>query len=110
MASWFLMCAMGLYQTDGGCRTDPVYEIASPLYPKIVVHLSKKYYGGKTFTIEAHDVSPENIYIQSATFNGEPLNQWWIRQKDVIQGGTLVLDLGPQPNEAWAKDCPLPNP
>jgi predicted alpha-1,2-mannosidase len=110
MASWFLLCAMGLYQTDGGCRTDPIYEIASPLYPEIVVHLSKKYYGGKTFTIKARNVSPENIYIQSATLNGKPLNQWWIRQKDVVKGGKLVLDLGPEPNEDWAKDCPLPNP
>jgi predicted alpha-1,2-mannosidase len=110
MASWFLLCAMGLYQTDGGCRMDPIYEIASPLYPKITIHLSRKYYGGKTFTIEAHNVSPENIYIQSATFNGKPLNQWWIRQKDVIKGGTLALELGPEPNKDWAKDCPLPNP
>ncbi|HEY1786737.1 MAG TPA: GH92 family glycosyl hydrolase [Verrucomicrobiae bacterium] len=110
MASWFLISAMGLVQTDGGCRTDPIYEIASPLYPKIVIHLSKKYYSGKTFTIEARNVSPENIYIQSATFNGEPLNQWWIRQRDVMKGGDLVLNLGPEPNKDWAKDCPLPNP
>ena len=110
MASWFNMCAMGLFQTDGGCRADPIYEIASPLYPKITIHLSKKYYGGKTFTIEAHNVSPENFYIQSATLNGKPLNQWWIRQRDVIKGGNLVLNMGPTPNMNWAKDCPLPNP
>ncbi|HEV2328140.1 MAG TPA: GH92 family glycosyl hydrolase [Verrucomicrobiae bacterium] len=110
MASWFNMCAMGLYQTDGGCRVDPVDEIATPLYPKITIHLSKKYYGGKTFTIEARNLSPENIYIQSATFNDKPLNQWWIRQRDVLKGGDLVLTLGPQPNEDWAKNCPLPNP
>jgi putative alpha-1,2-mannosidase len=70
--------------TTGGVN-NPYYEIASPLYPKITIHLSKKYYGGKTFTIEARNVSPENIYIQSATFNGKPLNQWWILQKDVIR-------------------------
>jgi predicted alpha-1,2-mannosidase len=110
MASWFIMCAMGLFQTDGGCRVDPIYEIASPLYPKITLHLSKKYYGGKTFTIEAHHASPTNIYIQSATFNGKPLNQWWIREKDVLKGGHLVLELGPEPNQDWAKGCPLPNP
>jgi predicted alpha-1,2-mannosidase len=110
MASWFVICAMGLFQCDGGCRVNPIYEIASPLYPKITIHLSKKYYGGKTFTIEARNVSPENIYIQSAEFNGKPLNQWWIREKDVLKGGDLVLDLGPEPNKDWAKGCPLPNP
>lgn len=110
MASWFIMCAMGLFQTDGGCRVDPIYEIASPLYPKITIHLSKKYYGGRTFTIEAENASPENYYIQSATFNGKPLNQWWIRERDVLKGGKLVLILGPKPNEDWAKGSPLPNP
>ena len=110
MASWFMMCALGLFQTDGGCDTNPYYEIASPLYPKITIHLSKKYYGGKTFTIETHNASLENKYIQSATFNGKPLNQWWIPEKEVLQGGSLVLELGPEPNKNWAKDCPFPNP
>ena len=110
MAAWFVMCAMGLFQTDGGCDTNPYYEIASPLYPKIIIHLSKKYYGGKTFTIEAHNASPENKYIQSVTFNGKPLNQWWIPEKEVLKGGSLVLELGPKPNKDWAKGCPLPNP
>jgi predicted alpha-1,2-mannosidase len=108
MEAWFVMCAMGLFQTDGGCDSNPYYEIASPLYPKIIIHLSKECYGGKTFTIEARNASPENMYIQSATFNGKPLNQWWIRQKDVLKGGDLILELGPAPNKDWARGCPLP--
>src|SRR5208282_2967781 len=109
MSAWFLMSALGLFQTDGGCRVNPIYEIGSPLYPKITIHLSKKYFGGKTFTIEAHNASFSNRYIQSATLNGEPLNQWWIRQRDLIQGGRLVLELGPMPNKNWATRCPLPD-
>lgn len=105
MSAWFVMSAMGLFQTDGGCRLNPIYEIGSPLYPKITIHLSRKYYGGKTLVIEAHHASPANCYIQSATFNGKPLNQWWIRRKDLIKGGKLVFDLGPNPNENWAKGC-----
>lgn len=34
MSAWFVMAALGLFQTDGGCRIDPIYEIASPLYEK----------------------------------------------------------------------------
>jgi len=110
MSSWFVMSALGLFQTDGGCRAHPIYELGSPLYPKAVLHLSKQYYGGKTFTIEAHHASRANLYIQSATLNGKPLNRWWIHQQDVVKGGHLVLELGPTPNPAWAKDCPLPEP
>jgi predicted alpha-1,2-mannosidase len=108
MSAWFVMSAMGLFQTDGGCGVNTIYEIGSPLYPKTTIHLSNKYYGGKTFVIEAHNASTANRYIQSASLNGRPLNQWWIRQRDVLQGGRLVLELGPVPNKNWAKDCPLP--
>ena len=33
---------------------------------------------------------------------------WWILQRDVVRGGKLELELGPQPNEAWAANAPLP--
>ncbi|MBI3851898.1 MAG: glycoside hydrolase family 92 protein [Verrucomicrobia bacterium] len=109
MSSWFVMSSLGLFQTDGGCRVNPIYEIGSPLYPKVVLHLSKEHYGGKTFTITARNASKQNRFIQSARLNGKPLNQWWLRQKEILQGGRLELELGPAPNREWAKGCPLPD-
>ena len=109
MSSWFVMASMGLFEMDGGCRPHPIYELSAPLYTKITLHLSPKYYGGTTFVIEAPAASKENCYIQSATLNGQPLNQWWIPWQDVVKGGHLVLNLGPAPNEQWAQDCPLPD-
>jgi putative alpha-1,2-mannosidase len=108
MAAWFVLSSLGLFQTDGGCRVNPIFEIASPLYPKTVIHLSEQHYGGKTFTIEAPNASRRNCYIQSATLNGTPLNKWWIRWKDITEGGHMVLNLGPTPNKDWAKDAILP--
>lgn len=108
MSGWFVMASLGLFQTDGGCRVNPIYELSSPLYPKVVLHLSPEHYGGKTFTIVSHHASRANRYIQSAKLNGVPLNRWWIRQKELIAGGVLEFELGPEPNQAWAKDCPLP--
>jgi predicted alpha-1,2-mannosidase len=110
MSSWFVMSSLGLFEMDGGCRVDPVYEIGSPLYPKITIHLSKEHYGGKTFVIEARNASRTNRYIQSALLNGRLLNRWWIRWQDVVNGGRLALELGPTPNRNWAKRCPLPEP
>ncbi len=109
MSSWFVMSSIGLFEMDGGCRTQPIYEIGAPLYSKVTLHLSREYYGGKTFVIEAPQASPQNCYIQSAKLNGQPLNRWWIPWQDVVKGGRLVLELGPTPNEQWAKDCPLPD-
>ncbi len=109
MSAWFVMSSLGLFEMDGGCRTNPVYEIGSPLYPKVVLHLAKQYYGGKTFTIEAHQAAPTDRYIQSATLNTKPLNQWWLPWRDVVDGGRLVLELGPTPNEQWAHGCQPPS-
>ena len=71
MSAWFVMAALGLFQTDGGCSVEPIYEIASPLYEKVVIDLGKRYNRGETFTIEAKNVSRKNKYVQSATLNGE---------------------------------------
>jgi predicted alpha-1,2-mannosidase len=102
MSAWFVMAALGLFQTDGGCRVDPIYEIGSPLFSKATLDLGGRYGRGKTFTIETRDASRLNIYIQSATLNGQPLNRWWLPHTDLLKGGHLVLTMGPQPNREWA--------
>ncbi|MBK5196277.1 MAG: GH92 family glycosyl hydrolase, partial [Proteiniphilum sp.] len=43
MSGWFVMAALGLFQTDGGCRVEPVYEIGSPLFKKTVIDLGEQY-------------------------------------------------------------------
>lgn len=103
------MAAVGLFQTDGGARVGPVYEIGCPVYPKTVPHLSREHYGGRTFTIEVKNVSRENRYVQTATLNGRPLRRWWIRQQDIINGGTLVLEMGAMPYKEWAAGSPPPD-
>jgi predicted alpha-1,2-mannosidase len=108
MSAWFVMASMGLFQTDGGCRNNPVYELSAPLYPKITLHLSPEHYQGNAFTILAPKASHTNRYIQSATLNGQPLNSWWIHQHDLVKGGTLELVLGPTPNKSWAANTPPP--
>ena len=44
---------------------------------------------------------PKNVYIQSATWNGNPLNTCWLAHKNLVAGGTLELTLGAQPNKNW---------
>lgn len=101
MGAWYVMSAMGLFETDGGASTKPFYEIGSPIFPKTTITLDNKYYKGKTFTIEAKNTSAANRYIQSATFNGKPLTKPWIYHQDVVNGGSLVLVMGPKPNLNW---------
>jgi predicted alpha-1,2-mannosidase len=104
MGGWFVMSAMGLFEMEGGCETVPMVNISSPLFNKITIKLDDKYYTGKEFVIEARNNSKENIYIQSATFNSEPLNNVRIKFQDIVNGGKLVLEMGPEPNKEWGKE------
>ncbi len=101
MGAWFVMAALGLFQMDGGTSTRPIYEIGSPLFETATIHLDTKYYSGDTFTIRAKNNSPENVYIQSATLNGKPLNKPWFYHSELVKGGVLDLEMGPSPNKAW---------
>ncbi|NEU08537.1 hypothetical protein GZH53_09470 [Flavihumibacter sp. R14] len=101
MSSWFIMSALGLFQMDGGTRVDPIYEIGSPIYSKISVDLGEKYGRGKTFDIEAQNVSRENKYVQSAILNGKKLDNFWFPASELLKGGKLILEMGPTPNKNW---------
>lgn len=101
MSAWFVMAALGLFQTDGGCRVNPIYEIASPLYRRSVIHLGGRYGRGKDFIIEAHNTSRRNIYVQSATLNGKPLQTFHFPASELLRGGKLELEMGPLPNKQW---------
>ena len=104
MGAWFVMSAMGLFQMEGGGSVEPFYEIGSPLFEKVTLHLDHDYYPGGTFVIEAKNASQENRYVQSAMLDGEPLEKPWFYHRDLVDGGRLVLEMGPEPNPDWGSD------
>ncbi len=94
MSSWYVFTAMGFYPQ---CPGRPIYDIGSPIFDKVTINVG----GGRTFVIEARNVSEKNKYIQSAALNGKPLNKPWFEHADLIKGGNLILEMGPRPNEKW---------
>lgn len=101
MSAWFVMASIGLFQTDGGCRVDPVYEIGSPLYEKIEIDLGKQFGRGEKFVIEAKNASRLNKYVQSAKLNGKPLQDFKFPASELLKGGKLELKMGDEPNKKW---------
>ncbi len=93
-SSWYVLSAIGFYPV---CPGSPVYEIGSPIFAKTTIHMR----GAKEFTIVANHVSARNKYIQSAQLNGQPLNRPWFRHADIVEGGTLVLEMSDHPNLEW---------
>jgi predicted alpha-1,2-mannosidase len=96
MSSWYLFTAMGFYPLNPASGE---YLIGSPLFSKVALTLP----GGKTFVVTAHNNSAQNVYIQSAEWNGVPLNVPVIRYADILSGGKLDFVMGPSPSR-WAAD------
>jgi putative alpha-1,2-mannosidase len=42
-----------------------------------------------------------DIYVQSVTLNGKPLERPWITHAEIVDGGVLQFRLGPEPNKQW---------
>ncbi|WP_140939620.1 GH92 family glycosyl hydrolase [Sphingobacterium lumbrici] len=108
MSAWFVMCALGLFQTDGGTRHEPIYEIGSPIFERVDIHLGEQYGRGKRFTIIAKNTSRTNRYVQQAHLNGKPLDNWWFPASELLKGGQLELEMGPTPNPLWGADAQPP--
>ena len=102
LTSFVVFSMMGFYPVTPGL---PVYNLASPVFSNIKVHLST----GATLKIEARGASRENKYIQSATLNGKEWNKAWFSYDDVKDGATLVLEMGSRPNKTWGVGEPVPS-
>ncbi|HUA93254.1 MAG TPA: GH92 family glycosyl hydrolase [Terracidiphilus sp.] len=94
MSSWYAFGQIGIFPNAG----QDVYLIGSPAYPQTTLHLA----GGKDFVIEARNLSRENLYVTAATLNGKPLDRAWLRHREIIAGGKLVLTMGSAPSQ-WAQ-------
>lgn len=98
MSAWYVLASIGLNQA---CPGDLRYELTSPLFNKIEIQLDEKYTSGKTFKIKAINNSENNIYIQKAKLNGKVLERCWLYYEEIISGGELELEMGPNPNPEW---------
>ena len=101
MSAWYVWSALGLYPVD---PSSGIYVIGSPLVTSATIHLDPRYCRGKTFTVTAINNSKDNIYVQSAQLNGEPLLRSWISHAELAAGGELILEMGAQPNTTWGAD------
>ena len=70
----------------------------------MTIHLDEEYDPGGDLVIEARDVSGKNRYIQSASLKGTDLQKPWFYHQELVEGGSLVLQMGPDPNKDWGSN------
>jgi predicted alpha-1,2-mannosidase len=91
MSSFVVFSMMGFYPVTPGI---PIYDLASPVFDRITIRL----HNGKKFTIVCRNNSANNKYIQSIKLNGQSQSRLWIKHTDLMNGGTLELQMGDTPN------------
>jgi predicted alpha-1,2-mannosidase len=94
MSAWLLLSALGLYPVD---PVSARYVFGSPLVTRAQLALP----GGGTLVIEAQGNGPEQRYVQSVSWRGQPYTRSWIDHASLMQGGRLVFVMGAQPNPAF---------
>ena len=95
LSSWYVFSAMGFFPLN---PCDGRYMIGSPIFDEVTIHLP-----GGDFTVIANNNSKANMYVQSATLNGELRVNSWFLHNDIKNGGTLVLKMGPEPS-TWGQE------
>lgn len=97
MSAWYNLSALGFYSVN---PMSGVYVLGSPLVSKARIQMPK----GKWFTVNTVNQSTDNLFIQSATFNGKPYNKSYITHSMLKKGGTLTLTMGNKPNVNFGAD------
>jgi len=104
MGSLSVLMKLGLFQMTGGCDADPKYELGSSLFRKVVITLNPNYYKAKKLIIETTHNNAQSPYIQSVLLNGKPLQRFYFRHSDIVNGAHLLIDMGTEPNKKWGKE------
>ncbi|HET7580437.1 MAG TPA: GH92 family glycosyl hydrolase [Bacillales bacterium] len=98
LSSWYVLSAMGFYPV---APARGIYQLGSPQFDKVVIHLPEYHYGGKDFVIKTTGTDKDKRYIESANLNGAPLKRAWFTQDELTKGGVLKLVMGDSPNKDW---------
>lgn len=91
-SAWFVFSAMGFYPVN---PVSGVYELGTPLFKSMELRLDN----GKTFKVTAPNLSKENIYIKSATLDGEPYDKTFITHDIIMRGSHLELEMSSNPDK-----------
>ncbi len=99
MGAWYVFSALGFFPIAG---TD-LYLINGPTFEKVTITMEN----GKTIEINGKNASPENIYVQSATLNGQPFDRSYFRHSEIKDGAVFEFEMGAEPSD-WATTSEVP--
>ncbi|WP_316795387.1 GH92 family glycosyl hydrolase [Pedobacter agri] len=97
LGSWYVMASLGLFDVKGLTDAHPTLQIGSPMFDQSEIRLGN----GKKLSVKTINNAKQNVYVQSAMWNGKMLSNAWLYRDDIMKGGTLTLKMGNKPNPSW---------
>jgi len=92
MSAWYVFSAMGFYPQN---PVQGVYVMGSPLMETTTISVNNN----KQFKVKASNLDKDNIYIQEVILNGESVDRLYITHDEIMDGGSLELVMGMEPNK-----------
>ncbi len=97
LSSWYIWASLGIFPVAG----QGIYLLSTPSFARSSIN-----FGDQKLIIEADgflepDAATAPQYVQSVSFNGEPVECSWLSMHELSAGGSLRFVLGPEPS-AWA--------
>lgn len=114
MGSFAALSMMGIFPNPG----QDVYFVTPPFFEQVSIFNKLtgntatircvNFDGGTGYPTNSQNGTSEkegyeNIYIQSATMNGQPYTKNWLSHSFFKEGGTLELVLGPVESATWGR-------
>lgn len=84
MSAWYMFSTLGFYPMN---PVSGEFVLGAPQVPSARIDVGN----GKWFTMEAKNLSKENLYVEKVELNGQPYSQKTISYKDVMNGSELVF-------------------
>jgi putative alpha-1,2-mannosidase len=96
LSSWYVWASLGLFPVAG----QSIFMVNAPSYARSRIELdSEELIMETTGFVEPEPGGPVQ-YVQSVSFDDEPLDRSWLTARELYRGGRLRIDLGPYPS-AW---------
>lgn len=92
MSAWFILSSLGFYPVNpaGG-----EFVIGAPQLTSAKINVGN----GKTFSMEAKNLSIDNKYVEKIELNGKPYDKKTINYKDIMNGASLIFYMSATPKK-----------
>lgn len=84
MSAWYMFSTLGFYPMN---PVSGEFVFGAPQIPSARINVGN----GKTFTMEAKNLSKENLYVEKIELNGKPYDKKYITYQDIMNGSSLTF-------------------